>query len=172
MRWIFVIVDNVVCIFVLDFTSGSLTTIGCTHQWPQASTKERNGLWCRGWILVWRGKSWVFLSSGKREGSDSQGESLHKNFVPGLRSAENNQICSFVNMLTDLKSVVFSHQNKKLTDEQTSRQQIWFSGTLYLDFFEASEMRVTCALCHVVDFGALFLRSHPWLGILIFGSDF
>ncbi len=27
-------------------------------------------------------------------------------------------------------------------------------------FFEASEMRATCALCHTVDFGVLFLRSN------------
>jgi hypothetical protein len=29
-----------------------------------------------------------FLTLGKREGSDPQGESLRKNFVPGLRSVE------------------------------------------------------------------------------------
>jgi hypothetical protein len=43
-----------------------------------------------------------------------------------LQSSEKNQICSFVHMSTDLKSVVFSRQNKKKSaDEQTSRQQIY-----------------------------------------------
>ncbi len=31
---------------------------------------------------------------------------------------------------------------------------------MHLNFFEASEMRATCALCHMVDFGVLFLRSN------------
>jgi hypothetical protein len=61
---------------------------------------------------------------GKREGSDFRGENLRKIFVPGLQSAEKNQICSFVDMSTDLKSVMFSPRNKKSTDEQTSRQRI------------------------------------------------
>jgi hypothetical protein len=31
---------------------------------------------------------------------------------------------------------------------------------LTFGFFEASEMQATCALCHMVDFGVLFLRSN------------
>jgi hypothetical protein len=34
-----------------------------------------------------------FSTLGKREGSDPQGESLRKNFVPGLRSVKKKQIC-------------------------------------------------------------------------------
>ncbi len=29
-----------------------------------------------------------------------------------------------------------------------------------MDFFEASEIQATCALCHTVGFGVLFLRSN------------
>jgi hypothetical protein len=31
---------------------------------------------------------------------------------------------------------------------------------LAFGFFEASEMQATCALCHTVDFGILFLHSN------------
>ncbi len=47
-------------------------------------------------------------------------------FVPGLTLAEKSQICSNVDMSTD-----FSRHKKNTTDQQTDRQQIWFTGTLY-----------------------------------------
>jgi hypothetical protein len=82
-------------------------------------------------MLAWRWRSCFILILGTREGSDPRGESLRKNFVPGLRSVKKKLICWFVDMSTDFKSVNFSRQNKKLKDQQMSRRQISFSGTLY-----------------------------------------
>ncbi len=62
-------------------------------------------------------------------------------------------ICLLFSFISCLKTLQWSSLH------QTAEQRVHFCGS-NLDLFEASEMRATCALCHTVDFGVLFLRSH------------
>jgi hypothetical protein len=102
---------------------GSVMSKGGASQQVEAAG-ERNEfdlrqdrfLWCYMLPVVW-----VFLCSGRREGSDPRGESLRKIFVPGLPPAEKNQICSNVDMSTDFKSADFSRKKK---NQQMSRQTV------------------------------------------------
>ena len=53
-------------------------------------------------------------------------------FVPGLPLAEKSQICSNKCRHVDrFESVMFSRHKKNSADQQTDRQQIWFTGTPY-----------------------------------------
>ena len=72
---------------------------------------------CRGGISVMVGVSGLskmlvltrlFFPRGKIEVSDSQGESLHKKFVPGLRHVDFSQICRHVDKFQICRSVDLS----------------------------------------------------------------
>ncbi len=79
------------------------------------------------WSLQNAGFDSTIFPRGKIEVSDSQGESLRKNFVPGLQHVDFSQICRHVDKFQICRSVdlsIFSRQINKSTDRQIDRSTI------------------------------------------------
>ncbi len=80
----------------------------------------------------WGRSGATFFPRGKIEVSDSQGESLRKNFVPGLRHVDFSQVCRHVDKFQICRSVdlsifpakLINRQIDRLTDQQ-STNLIW-----------------------------------------------